>query len=331
MSFLKPLSVCIRGGQTKYIRALVPESVRLQTIDGETTPPAQTDIFICGRPSAEDIEASSNLRLLIIPYAGVPEATRHLMLEYPCIAVHNLHHNAAAAAELAVALFLAAAKRLIPADRLLRKGDWSIRYTDAGDLQLEGKRALILGFGAIGKRIARACRGLGMIPVAVRRRENSARGRAEDGTSIHSVPELHELLASADALFVATPLTDETRGMLGTPELDQLPRHAVLVNIARGPIVDEKALYDALAGGSIAAAGLDVWYNYPRESSERTSTYPSTFPFHELEQVVLSPHRGGAYNRPELEKARARHLAQLLNAAARGEKIPNRVDLQAGY
>ena len=93
--------------------------------------------------------------------------------------------------------------------------------------------------------------------------------------------------------------------------------------------MDEGALYRALKDGIICAAGLDVWYNYPAEEDARTKTPPSSYPFQELDNVVMSPHRAG--HSRETDRLRMEHLAELLNTAARGEDIPNKVDLDAGY
>ena len=110
-----------------------------------------------------------------------------------------------------------------------------------------------------------------------------------------------------------------------------MPERAILVNVGRGPVVNEPALYHALRDGTLHAAGLDVWYNYPNDEPGRTSTNPSEYPFCELDNVVMSPHRAGAPNTSETESLRVRALAELLNAAARREPIPNRVDLDLGY
>ena len=112
-----------------------------------------------------------------------------------------------------------------------------------------------------------------------------------------------------------------------------LPPGAVLANIGRGPIVDQAALYAALASGHLRAAGLDVWYTYPDEKAGRpiTHTPPADFPFHELNNVVMTPHRGGALEESETETLRMQALAVLLNRAAQGSSIPNRVDLGLGY
>jgi phosphoglycerate dehydrogenase-like enzyme len=88
-------------------------------------------------------------------------------------------------------------------------------------------------------------------------------------------------------------------------------------------------LYQALQGGQLAAAGLDVWYNYPRDEAAQTNTPPSHFPFHELDNIVLSPHRGG--DEVGIDDVRMQHLADLLNTAARDEVMPNRVNLADGY
>lgn len=296
----------------------------------ELAVPADFDVLIAGRPSREQLLASSKLRALIIPFAGLPESTRALLADFPHISVHNLHHNTIQTAEMAVALLLAAARRIIPADRQMRLGDWTIRYEPPPVLILEGKTALIVGYGAIGRHVARVCQALGMRVLAVRR--NSSPQTSDPlATEVHPIEDLPQLLPQAHVLMITLPLTDQTRGLIGAEQLALLPQDAVLVNVGRGAVVDEEALYQALHDGRLMAAGLDVWYQYPEEGTERTATLPSRFPFHQLDNVVLSPHRGGAYGSQYTEQARMAHLARLLNAAARGEPIPNQVDLQSGY
>lgn len=298
---------------------------------GEPVPP-DTEILIAGRPRREHLEATQNLQALVIPWAGLPSKTRELLADFPQVAVHNLHHNAGPVAELALALLLAAAKFVLPMDRSLRGSDWTPRYRPSPALLLEGKTALILGYGAIGWRVAHLCRGLGMDVLAIRRQSNV---RGVDPTSLEPAEEIYppsaltNLLPRADALIICLPHTPETDGLIGGAELALLPPTAVLVNIGRGPIVEERALYEALRDGRLYAAGLDVWYNYPADEDSRTVTPPANYPFHELDNVVMSPHRGGATR--ETNWLRMSHLAALLNTAAAGEKIPNRVDIQAGY
>jgi phosphoglycerate dehydrogenase-like enzyme len=139
---------------------------------------------------------------------------------------------------------------------------------------------------------------------------------------------LHRLLPGADVLFVSTPLTPETEGMIGSYELSLLPDRATVVNIARGPVVDERALYDEVRTGRLQA-GLDVWYNYPRSPEARRCTPPSNYPFHTLDNVVMSPHM--AEHSLDTEIRHAEELSGMLNAAAGGLPIPNPVDPHRGY
>jgi phosphoglycerate dehydrogenase-like enzyme len=108
-----------------------------------------------------------------------------------------------------------------------------------------------------------------------------------------------------------------------------MPHGSVLVNIGRGPIVNQQALFDALKTGQLAAAGLDVWYNYPTDAASRSLTPPADLPFHELNNIVMSPHRAG--HAVETEELRMIALAQLINTILRGEPVPDQVDIEAGY
>lgn len=290
---------------------------------------ADLHILVGGRPTRDQFAANPNLHTLIIPWAGLPAGARDLVRrEFPHVAIHNLHHNAAPVAELALALFLAAAKFIVPYDRALRRRDWRMRYARPGpSVLLDGKTALVLGYGHIGRRVARGCRALGMTVLAVRR--NSTASADADADEIHPPEALRDLLPRAQALLICLPHTPHTDGLLGAAELALLPPRSVLVNIGRGAIVQEQALYAALQNGVLHAAGLDVWYNYPADVEARSQTPPSAYPFHELDNVVMSPHRGG--DTADTERRRMTHLAALLNAAARGEPIPNRVDIEAGY
>jgi phosphoglycerate dehydrogenase-like enzyme len=308
------------------LRAELAPDIQL-TVGPDGPVPAGTDILIAGRPKREHLIASPTLGALIIPWAGLPPETRELLGDFPQVTVHNLHHNAAPVAELAFALLLATAKFIVPLDRSLRSNDWTPRYRPSPALLLTGKTALILGYGAIGRRVAGMCKSLGMVVLATRR---TPKVESDDlAGEIHPPAALLDLLPRCNALIICLPHTQETDGLIGEAELDLLPSGPILVNIGRGPIVDEAALYGALHDGRLHGAGLDVWYNYPPDEKSRSQTAPSAYPFHELDNVVMSPHRGGATS--ETNSLRMTRLAALLNAAAAGRPLPNWVDLAAGY
>lgn len=296
------------------------------TFGNQIPEPSDFDVLVSGNPSREFVEASPNLKTLVIPWAGIPDSTRVMMMDFPEISVHNLHHNAAPTAETALALLFAAAKFIVPFDKALRAYDWRLRYEPNPSMLLQGKTALILGYGAIGQYLGNILKAMKMRVLAVRRNQTD---RSEDKAEIFSIKSLTNLLPQADVLIIALPGTPETEGLIGKRELSRLPKGAVLVNVGRGPIVDEGALYHALRERQLRAAGIDVWYNYPSDNESRYHTPPSDYNFHELDNIVMSPHRGGGSE--DSEQLRMEHLAALLNAIARGESIPNRVDLIAGY
>lgn len=286
------------------------------------------EVLVSGRPEPDHLTASPNLHTLIVPWAGIPPETRELAQKFPNLTVRNSHFPGVPVAEGTVALMLAAAKFTVTADRYMRKGDWSMDYQhDSPGILLQGKTALILGYGAIGRKVAPVCHALGMEVLATRRSVD--RAVEENDVTIYPPKALHDLLPRANLLIVALPLTPETEGLIGARELALLPARAVLVNVGRGKIVQEEALYNALKDGTLHAAGIDVWYNYPDNREASTQTFPSRYPFHKLDNVIMSPHRTGSTD--ETERLRMESLAELLNAIARGGEVPNRVDLEAGY
>lgn len=306
--------------------SLVEDDVKI-TFGEEIPVPAAYNILVHPTPTQKWLETSQNLRAIIIPWAGIPEKTRKLLKDYPHISVHNLHHNRFNTAELGFGLLLAAAKRIIPMDQALRQNDWSPRYEKTKAILLRHRTALILGYGEIGQALGAYCHGLGMCVLGIKNHPE----QLEDDKliKIYGPSDLHDLLPKADVLIIALPLTDKTDDLIGKQEIALMPKGSILVNVGRGPIVNQYALYEALKTGHLRAAGSDVWYNYPDSKEARSNTPPADVPFGELDNFVLSPHRGGIVE--EVESQRMRALATLLNNASRGEPIPNQVDLDRGY
>jgi phosphoglycerate dehydrogenase-like enzyme len=289
--------------------------------------PADCHILVSGAVTPEQLAASPQVRAVIVPYAGVPFETQALLRERPGVALHNLHFNDIPTAEMAVALLLAASKHVVQLDRRLRQGNWQWDDDAYPTDMLDGKTAVILGYGTIGRRLAPVCQALGMQVIGVRRHEPPA--PSEDGVQVCSVHALPDLLPRADVLICLLPHTTETVGLIGVAELALMPRDAIIVNVGRGAVIDEAALFFALRDGQIRAAGLDVWYHYPKDDATRANTLPSSYPFHELENVVMTPHRAGWLK--SFEKLRVRALADLLIAADEGREMPNLVDKELGY
>jgi D-3-phosphoglycerate dehydrogenase len=189
--------------------------------------------------------------------------------------------NSTSVAEHAMMMILAATKRALRADAAVRRGPWEWRNRlESQDLL--GKTLLLLGYGRIGRHTARMAAGFGMTIRAYDPFLHKAGWPAGDVTP---APDLHEALAWADIISVSVPRADKP--LIGPAEFARMKRGVVLVNTARGGIVDEAALVDALRAGIVGAAGLDVFEHEP---------LPADHPLAAFDQVLMSPHIAGVTN-----------------------------------
>jgi D-3-phosphoglycerate dehydrogenase len=189
--------------------------------------------------------------------------------------------NATAVAEHTLFFMLALAKQGLRYDRATRAGGWEVRNSlEAVDLL--GRRVLVMGFGRIGREVAKRCAAFGM-QVMVYDPYVQA-NLIEAAGDWRSVPDFQAVLSETDVLTVHLPLGPDSRSLIGAAELAALPGHAFVINAARGGIVDETALHDALVSGKIAGAALDVFDQEPP---------PEDHPLFALENVILSPHSAG--------------------------------------
>jgi glyoxylate reductase len=208
-----------------------------------------------------------------------------------------------ATADLSFALLLAAARRIPEADRFVRDGRWTQPWEPELLLgkELAGATLGVVGLGAIGAAVARRAQGFRMRVLGWSR---SGRGAA----GVTSVPDLAELLAASDFVSVHVARAAETLGLIAARELARMKRGAILVNTARGGIVDEPALCDALASGRLAAAALDVYAREP---------LPADSPLLRAPNLVLAPHIGSATR--ETRARMAELCVRNLVAGLRGE------------
>jgi len=215
-----------------------------------------------------------------------------------------------ATADLTWALILATARRVIEGDRLVRSGQWTgWTPTQLLGTAVAGRTLGIIGMGRIGQAVARRAAGFRMkVCYCSRRRADSP----SDAVAWEFLP-LQALLAGSDIVTIHVPLTQETRHLIGAQELAKMRRTAILINTARGPIVDESALVAALSNGAISGAGLDVFEKEPR-LHPRLATMP---------QVVLLPHLGSATMEARVEMGMT--CVKNIEAVLSGQPAPNRV------
>lgn len=287
----------------------------------------KAELLVTYDETRTSLERFPRLRGIATPVAGVD----HFPLETIVargIAVANAHSNGKFVAEHALALTLAVLGKVVPFHLDLAAGEWhgfaaGESVTASWD-SLFGARVAILGTGSIGSWCARLFAPFETRIVGLRR---SATGRASEGAPFDTITaRLDHAIKDADVVVVALPLTTETRGAIGLEELEMM-RGAVVINVGRAPVVVEKALYEALRSGTLRGAGLDTWYNYPEHGHTRAR--PSVYPFHELSNVVLSPHLGG-YTRDATRASIDDAVENVIAYLSSGSFITP-VDLSTGY
>lgn len=258
------------------------------------------------------------LRLYHAPAAGVDAIERRLMpAGVPLCCCFG--HEQAIAEYVMTALLL----RHVPipgADRDLRRGSWThwAGRPEAVRSELGDGTIGLLGYGHIGRTIAARAKAFGM-RVTVANRSPVAAGALVDRA--FGLDQLADFMASADYIVASLPFNPDTKGLVGTAAIAAMRRHAVLVNVGRGPVVDEAALYEALKSRRIGGAVIDTWYVYP--SAEAPSPYPGNLPFHGLDNCVLTPHMSG-WTVGTIRR-RQQTIADNVRRLAAGEPLQNMV------
>lgn len=261
------------------------------------------------------------LRLVQVPGAGLDRIDRSTLP--PGAALANVHGHEVGIAEYILGAMLALNRELLRVDAALRRGEWISQWAPGAPApppspELAGKTLGILGYGRIGQALALRARPFGMRICAIRR--NVSRSAGDALALLGGLERLDEVLRHSDYLALTLSLNPATRGLLGARELALMKPGAMLINVARGEIVDEDALYEALASRRLAAAALDVWYRYPTAPGP---LLPARRPFHELPNVLMTPHVSG-WSEGMLE-SRAQLIADNIQRTARGEPPQNRV------
>ncbi|MFX0117227.1 MAG: 2-hydroxyacid dehydrogenase [Candidatus Hodarchaeota archaeon] len=292
----------------------------------------EVEILISHKISAAFMEKAKKLRHIQVPWTGSEALDFSLLKQYPNITVSNSHSNSLAIAEHAVALLLAAAKRIPFRDSHMRKGDWSPRYdANRNSFWVTGKTLGVIGYGAIGTKTARILKnGFNMKIYAIKRHSDK---KVDDG--IHDFlggpQEIPFVLQESDFVLIALPLTTETEGIIGQDELKLLKQTAIIVNISRGTIIDERALYEHLKDNKFGAA-LDTWYNYPALSpidpGESKNVFQN-YPFEELDNLVMSPH--SAWKVPDPGIKASKDIIENIIRISKGKDPINKINLDLGY
>ncbi len=242
---------------------------------------ARTHVLLCNPVVPADLlERAAGLRWLQLSSAGIDRLSGSPLLRSKLLITTASGVHAAPVSEYVIGMMIALAKRLPDAMRAKAEASWSPYPAD----ELAGRTVGIVGAGHIGSRIGLVAKALGMRVIGIR---VPVAWRGSGGPSIDELlppSELHRLMAESDYVVLCLPLTEETRGLIGAPELAVMKPTAFLVNSARGPVIDEEALIEALREKRIAGAALDVFAEEPLAPESE---------LWRLENVIVTPHISG--------------------------------------
>ncbi len=315
-----PPVVLIAEELAPSVLAVLGEEVEVRHVDGADRAallPALADaaavlVRSATRIDAEALAAAPNLKVVARAGVGLDNVDVGAATARGVMVVNAPTSNVVSAAEHAVALLLAAARRIPAADASLRAGRWDrSRFTG---IELAGKTVGIVGLGRIGVLVAQRLAAFDVSLIAYD-------PYIQPGRAAHlgvRLVALDELLRESDLITVHLPKTPETVGLIGAAELATTKRGVILVNAARGGLVDEAALADALRSGQVGAAGIDVYTSEPCTDS----------PLFALPTAVVTPHLGASTTEAQDKAGTA--VAHSVRLALQGEFVPDAVNVQAG-
>jgi phosphoglycerate dehydrogenase-like enzyme len=302
------------------------ELVHLTSYDTLDRELPTADVFVGWSLKPEQLALAKKLRWIHSPAAAVHALMSPELAASPVVVTNARDVHGPVVAEHALALMLALAKRIPSAVRYQDKRTWAqqaLWEESPRPRELSGATLALIGFGTIGREVARLAAAFSMRIVVIREHPEPAtrNSKPETGNLVQLGPDqLDSVLAQADFVVLAAPLTEKTRGIINAARLARMKPDAYLINVARGPLIDDAALVAALRERRIGGAALDV---FPQEP------LPAGSPYWSLPNVLVTPHSAAL-----TDKLWERHYALLSDNLRRflsGQPLRNVVDKSAGY
>lgn len=277
---------------------------------------ATADVIIGGNIPTQQWPAVPHLKLIQIPWAGYNFTSPEMMAAD--VPVANCYEHETAIAEYVMLAILEWQIRLSDMDKQFRSSGWSGRLPASGPFHREVRDHTvgIVGYGHIGEALAKRAAAFDMNVIATRRKPQPA---PEPLSWLGTQDQLPTLLSKSDFVVLCCDLNADTENLINEQSLTLMKSDAVLINIARGEIIHEQDLYNALQSGQIGGAVLDVWYNY--NQAGQTEVWPSNLPFQELDNVILSPHQS-AWTEAQ-DRRRWQYVADNIRRIDNGEAPTN--------
>jgi phosphoglycerate dehydrogenase-like enzyme len=312
----------IPPGHVERLRAGFPQHRFVHAADDQegATLIGDVEIAFSSQIHREQLAAAAGLQWIHSPAAGVGGMLYPEMLQRPVVLTNSRGLAADTIAEHTIAVTLVMFRRLHVAVRRQAERRWAQDEITrpSANRAIAGARVLIVGLGAIGSAVGAKFDALGAHVTGIRRQPGA--GLLPGVAEVSGPSRLSERLSSSDVVVIAAPHTVETHHLIGAPEIGAMSPDALLVNVSRGKLVDERALIDALASGRIGGAALDVFEHEPLSSDSALWTLPN---------VLVTPHTSGF--RPDHWDAATALFADNLRRFEAGQPLLNVVDKNAGY
>jgi len=310
------------------VKILFPEDTSEEYLE-KIVPGAE--VLIGWRPSKSILNHATNLKVFINPGAGVNhllDLFKELNIKRR-VSLINGHGNSYFVAQHTVALLLTLMNKTIPHHNWMKEGRWRTGDDDAISIPLRFRKVGLFGYGAINQKVHRFLSGFDVEFHIIRNNWNNLKDVLPTPAKKYIYSQLYEFLKEIDVLIIAVPVTSLTSGLIKAKEIRLLSPNGLIVNVARGKIIDQEDLYYALKNGIISGAAIDVWYDYHPNSDKDGVKRPYKFPFHTLDNIILSPHRGYS---PFSDLSRWNEVVENITRMAKGrENLINAVNLEKGY
>lgn len=309
------------ASQLEFIAPAFESAIETETVTDEgdrdrAAPALASADIVLAEFWSRDLPPAPRLKLLQLPVGGIDQIEFAALP--PGVTVCNAFGHEAAMAEYVIMAMLVWFHRYFDIAAAFRAGSWRDSGVTAGPFhrELAGSILGIVGLGHIGRETASRAAALGCRVLAANRTLDATPRGIEQ---VFGLRELDAMLPLCDTVAVCVGLAPETRGLIDARRLALMKSDAFLVNIGRGPVIDEDALFTALRGRRIGGAALDTWYRYP--SRDDPDVRPSRHPFHELPNVVMTPHCSAWTD--AMARRRGADAARNVDRFVRGEPLHN--------
>ncbi|WP_371802255.1 NAD(P)-dependent oxidoreductase [Candidatus Lokiarchaeum ossiferum] len=315
-----------------HVKFVIPEDTSEEHL---LTLIPEADVLIYWDTSEKILQAAKKLRLYISPYTGVEHLSRKLLniQNLPKFTLCNAHGASGLIAQQTIAMLFAICNQIVYHHNDMANGNWIPGgegvEEPAPSIKLAERKIGLLGYGQINQKVHQMLCGINENIHILKRSWTEKAKKSQKKVNCYNFEERDEFFQAIDILIIAAPLTKLTHQMITSRELKLLGKKGIIVNVGRADIIVEEDLFKSLQNGTIARAALDVWYRYRPESNEKGKKYPYTYPFHELSNVLISPHRADS---PFDDLERWSDIIENIKILASGNSnFKNVVDITNGY